>query len=538
MSKENNDIERINEQIRSILDEEKGIYNDTETELFDEGDEVLEEEIEEKESFDDNTKETTKKLDKIEDIPDTSESLKEEEDENKDSNKEEVVESSEVVVENSVNKPSNEVEPKSSKSVKKNKKKFIIILLVVVVLLAVILFIIFNKKDDKKNVVEKDDSLSKSEQKEIINNYGDAIKSVIVDYLEKQKVLLNYEDAIKLIEFDYDVICSEHEIYENGDLYLNSCKIDSKKTSCSYGEKKEKQEEVVEDDDSIKVYVSKSNKKAILNKPSNEDDYDIYSFKIDGGYSDLTLLKEYDSEYVFFYDDDMNVQMVNYKTGKKALSPLKYTSILPIKVEGSYSNIVAVLINDKWGIYNVDTRERLVSHKYESVTPVLYIGTSGPPLYIDALENGKIAVIEDEKIGVINYNTGDEVIPVRYKYMLKSGDYLWVTDVKNNGHIFDYSGEEYLNEKYKKLYGIVNGMYTLVKDEDDTIKLIKLGSKILYDYGELKVGDINYSIENNKKITFQFYKTNSKDLDNCVDVIYDLSTKTGEVKAVSCGGIG
>lgn len=535
MSKENNDIDKINEQIQSILDEENGVYNDAETETLDDGDVVLDEKIEDNQSFDD-TKEITKKLDKIEDISDTS--TFDEEEKAEDINKEEVVEKTEsATFKNETNDSKEDVSNSFSKP--KNKKKWIIIVLVIFLLLAVILFIVFNKKDNKKTVVEKDKSLSKSEQKEIINNYGDVIRNVIVDYLEKQNVLLNYDDAIKLIEFDYDVVCWEHEIYENGDLYLNSCKIDSKKTSYSYGKKQEKSEELENvDDNSIKIYVSKSNKKTILNKPSNEADYDIYSFEIEGEYSELTLLKEYDGQYVFFYDNDMNVQMINFKTGKKALSPLNYTSILPIKEDGNYSNIVAVSINDKWGIYNVDTRERLISHKYESVTPILYIGTSGPPLYVESLENGKIAVIEDSKMGVINYNTGDEIIPVEYKYMIKSGSYLWVTDLKNNGHIFDYSGHEYLIEKYKKVYGIVNGIYTLIKDNDNSVKLIKVDGKVLYDYGKLEIGDLNYSLEYDKKATFQFYKTDSKDLDNCVDVVYNLSTKTGEIKDVDCGGIG
>ena len=38
-------------------------------------------------------------------------------------------------------------------------------------------------------------------------------------------IVYDYNDAIKLVNYDYKVICSEHEIYEDGLVYLNKCSI-------------------------------------------------------------------------------------------------------------------------------------------------------------------------------------------------------------------------------------------------------------------------------------------------------------------------
>ena len=87
-------------------------------------------------------------------------------------------------------------------------------------------------------------------------------------------------------------------------------------------------------------------------------------------------------------------------------------------------------MNDKWGIYNISNNERVVSHKYDSVTPTLSMGVSGPAVEVNTLDDGVIAVVNYAKssdsisqYGVINYRTGEEIIKQEYKQMLKSGNY-------------------------------------------------------------------------------------------------------------------
>ena len=438
----------------------------------------------------------------------------------------------------------------STEFVEEKKKKSLLIPIliicgVVVILLVVVLLIVLKPKTTSASN-NKDKVLTKNEQKQVINKYGDALKGVIAVYYEKQNVLLEYDDAIKLIDYEYDVICKTHEIYEDGSIYLNNCTIDNKITTYSYGEKQEKKEEPKISDDAIKVYVSKKNNKATLIEPKELDDYDLYAFEIDGAYSDLTLLGD-TSEYIFYSDSEYNIHMINYKNNKKVMDSLTYQSVLPIKVGDIYdTKYVAIKINNKWGIYNITNNERVVSHKYDSVTPLLYMGISGPAVYVNTLDDGIIAVVNyngDDNInaefGVINYKTGKELIKQEYKSMIKSGSYLWTIDFYGEGHIFDYNGNEYLDGKFDKIYWIVDGKYILVNNKGE-IKLVTIKGKDIYSYGNLKVGNINYGLTYNNGALFQFDNPDANENDyntGCIEVIYDSSTKTGETKTSYCGGI-
>lgn len=428
---------------------------------------------------------------------------------------------------------------------KKNKLFPILIICGIVIVIIIIVLVLALRPKTNNASSDKNKNLTKNEEKQVINGYGDALKGVIAVYYEKQNVLLEYNDAIKLIDYKYDVICKTHEIYEDGSVYLDKCTIDDKSTTYSYGKKQEKKEEPKISDDAIKVYVSKKDKKVVLEEPKDLDNYDLYTFEIDGAYSDLTLLSD-TSEYIFYTDSDYNVHMINYKNNTKVMDSLNYQAVLPIKIGEIYdTKYIAIKMNDKWGIYNITNNERVLPHKYDSVTPTLYMGTSGPALVVNTLDEGIIAVVNygsddtPSAYGVVNYKTGKELVKQEYKSMIRSGSYLWATDYYDEGHIFDYNGEEYLDGKFDKIYWIVDGKYILVKD-DDEIKLVTIKGKDIYSYGKIKVGNINYGLTYNNGALFQFENPEADQSDyntGCVEVIYDASTKTGETKTSYCGGI-
>lgn len=515
------DIEKIDEQIKSIKNVEEKIKNDkSDSDII----------IDKKYEYDDIGAGDTKKIEDIEDI----ENIEENNDKTKKIEKisDEKVEITEEVVEDKIQ----EEIPK-----KKNKLIPILIISSVILVIVIIVLLIILRPKNKNSTSDNDKTFTKNEQKEIITGYGDALKGVIAVYSEKQNVLLEYEDAIKLIDYKYKVKCSVHEIYDDGEVYLNKCKIDGKSTNYSYGEKQEEKEEAKISEDAIKVYVSKKNNKVTLTEPKDIEDYDLYSFEINEAYSNLTLLSD-TSDYIFYSDSEYNVHMLNFKTNKKVLDSLNYQSVLPIKIGTVYdTKYVAIEINDKWGIYNISNNERVVAHKYDSVTPLLYMGVSGPAFEVNALDDGIIAVVnyEETSYGVIDYHTGKELIKQEYRTMLKSGNYLWAVDWYDEGHIFDYNGLEYLNYKFDKIYWLVDGKYILVNDKDE-IKIVSIKGKDIYSYGKIKVGNINYGLSYNNGALFQFDNPEKDESDystGCLELIYDPSTKTGEVKNTFCGGI-
>lgn len=521
------DIDKLDRQINKLthaLEEEQEKDLDKEREVI----------IDRKYAYDDVDDGDTKRLDKIDDIEDYEEQEEIEEKPKKMTRVERMEEQEEQIEEKETRVERLEEQEETEQKEKMSKKKKIIIIcsIVGVLLIAlIILLVVFNKS--KKVETNVSDKLSNSEQKDIITDYGDALKSVVAVYYENQKVLLEYDDAVKLVDFDYKVKCSEHEIYEDGEIYLNKCKIDNQTTKYSYGKKQEKQE-VEETDDKIKVYVNKETKKVTLKEPTDIDKYDVYGFNIDEAYTDLTLLSEAGSDYVYYRDKEYNVHMLNFKTGLKALNPLNYTSIVPIRNEGEMDlSYAAVEVNNMWGIYNIETRERVVNHIYQIIAPTLALGVSVPPLYLETLDLDKVAVYDGNHFGVINYKTGKEIVPVKYKRMLLSGDYLWSVDDNEIGHILDSSNNEYLNDKYDQVYGFVSGKYALIKDHKN-IKLVQLDGKVLYDYGEIELGKFDYALDYNGAV-FTFSKDDN--YENCIEVKYDSSTKKGEVKDIVCGGI-
>lgn len=527
---EKDSIDKINEQIDSLLNEGKH------TSKEDNSHEVI---IDKKYEYDDI--ESTKKIDSIEEL--------DVEVEDGDTKKIDTVDDiEEIEEEKEEEKVSEEKTPEENNNdnKKKDKKQMIIMISIisffaVLCIIFILIFALPSGNKTKSTKVTKKDTLTKHEEKKIIEGYGDALKGIIGVTYEKDKKVLEYDEAVKLVKYDYKVVCDEHEIYEDGLVYLNKCSIDGKKTKYSYGEKQEKKEEPKISEDAIKVYVSKKGDKATLNKPKNEDDYDVYYFEIDGKYSGLELLDS-SSDYVFYMDEEYNTHMINFKTGNKIFESLNYSSVLPIKLDEVYdTNYVAVCVNNKWGIYKISTNERVVYHKYDTVTPMLYMGTSGPTSCVTTLEEGIVAVANygysSSEYGIVDYHTGKEILSLDYKQMLKSGNYLWAVDSYGDGHIFDYHGNEYLKDKYNTIYWIVDGKYVLVKDSND-IKLVSIKGKEIYNYGNVEVGRINYGLTYKDGALFQFDNPNKKDENSsCLEIIYDSSEKKGEVKESYCGGI-
>ena len=159
--------------------------------------------------------------------------------------------------------------------------------------------------------------MSESEQKRIVTNFGTAVKGVLDLYKEKKNTTLKYEEAIELVYFDYDVYCEEHEIYDDGTLYLNSCSIDGKKTKASYGKKQEKKEVIIPEG-AIKIYVPKNSGVATFDEPKDGTEYDVYGLEIKEAYKDLEFLDAKNSDYVRYAVEEgysFIGHIVNYKTG-------------------------------------------------------------------------------------------------------------------------------------------------------------------------------------------------------------------------------
>lgn len=448
-----------------------------------------------------------------------------------------------IVEENIVNDKVLEDNNDDKENKSKCKKKIIIILSCLIVLLLLIWLCLDIKKNKDKEKIKDDvynqSELSEKEKENKIKSYGKKLEKVISDYYKENNVLLSYDEALKLIKNDDDISCSIHEIYDDGGVYLSDCSFGGKKTKYSYGEKRQVNEptEIVEDNTKINVYINKSTGKATLTKPTNIKDYDIYVVDCGRIYQNATLFEN--TQYVLYQTSDYYMQLKNYVTNKKILENVSYKAILPFKNKDSYdTKYLAVLIDNKWGIYNLDTGKVIVAVSFDGFS----IGsnnnsTTGPMEMITPVKNNLVIAYKGQKYGVVDYTSGVEVIPFNYSNISKVGDYLYASvEYGLNGVIYDLDGKIVVDKKYNNVYGVTNGNYVLV-NKDNRIVLVNMSGKVIFDFGDdTGLGKLNFMIENNGELFFQFHL--AEDTENCKEYIYNLSTGNGSTDEVSCGGIG
>lgn len=481
--------------------------------------------------------EKTKEIDTITDISD--EKLEED---NEVIDDDKTIVGDKIVEENIVNDKVLEDNNDDKENKSKRKKKIIIILSCLIVLLLLIWLCLDIKKNKDKEKIKDDvynqSELSEKEKEKKIKSYGKKLEKVISDYYKENNVLLSYDEALKLIKNDDDISCSIHEIYDDGGVYLSDCSFGGKKTKYSYGEKRQVNEptEIVEDNTKINVYINKSTGKATLTKPTNIKDYDIYVVDCGRIYQNATLFEN--TQYVLYQTSDYYMQLKNYVTNKKILENVSYKAILPFKNKDSYdTKYLAVLIDNKWGIYNLDTGKVIVAASYDGFSNGSNNGTAGPMEVVIPVRNNLIIVYKGQRYGVIDYTSGKEVIPFNYSNISKVGDYLYASvEYGLNGVIYDLDGKIVVDKKYNNVYGVTNGNYVLV-NKDNRIVLVNMSGKVIFDFGDdTGLGKLNFMIENNGELFFQFHL--AEDTENCKEYIYNLSTGNGSTDEVSCGGIG
>lgn len=447
-----------------------------------------------------------------------------------------------IVEENIVNDKVLEDNNDDKENKSKCKKKIIIILSCLIVLLLLIWLCLDIKKNKDKEKIKDDvynqSELSEKEKENKIKSYGKKLEKVISDYYKENNVLLSYDETLKLIKNDDDISCSIHEIYDGGGVYLSDCSFGGKKTKYSYGEKRQVNEptEIVEDNTKINVYINKSTGKATLTKPTNIKDYDIYVVDCGRIYQNATLFEN--TQYVLYQTSDYYMQLKNYVTNKKILENVSYKAILPFKNKDSYdTKYLAVLIDNKWGIYNLDTGKVIVAASFDGFSNGSNNGTAGPMEVVIPVRNNLIIVYKGQRYGVIDYTSGKEVIPFNYSNISKVGDYLYASvEYGLNGVIYDLDGKIVVDKKYNNVYGVTNGNYVLV-NKDNRIVLVNMSGKVIFDFGDATGLDkLNFMIENNGELLFQFHIED--DVENCKEYIYNLSTGKGSTDEVSCGGIG
>ena len=432
---------------------------------------------------------------------------------------------------NTVNNLNEDENNSNNTDQKKKKMKFrIIIITIVLVDLIVLLIILINVIANNPNFFKTRGQFLR-EQKKVLNDYGSALENMIGIYYQKNKVILKYGEVDKLVDFDQKIVCEEHDVYSDGKVYLNNCKINGKKTSYSYGEKQGviKNQSNSKSSSVLDVFLDSQTGIFSLQKNDATTSYETFKITCSKTCTDFEIVA---NGYISYFDEKGNVHMKEIRTDSAVLPTLSYTSVLPIKTSFDYDyDYAAFKVDNKWGIYNYKSGLAVVPPIYDSMSIDLSTGIEQSIKHISALGNtNNIAVSLDKKLGVINYKSGQNIIESKYSKVVQSGNYLNCVSKDTTSEVYDFNGFKYFSGLFDKIYGIVDNNYVLVEVNKQT-RMIQFDGNILYNFGNTNHGALNFFVSYNKGALFQFYK-DSKKKDTCINYIY--SNGVGSLKESNC----
>ncbi len=119
----------------------------------------------------------------------------------------------------------------NSKKNKKKKNKIIIIISILSILLittVITLMLVLSKgQSSKKEVID---------YKEILKEYGKLLEKNASEYISLNETVPTWSKLTTLTNYEkYKIVCDNHNIYNDGNIYLSSCKVNGKKIEYSYG---------------------------------------------------------------------------------------------------------------------------------------------------------------------------------------------------------------------------------------------------------------------------------------------------------------
>ena len=350
---------------------------------------------------------------------------------------------------------------------KKKKLIIIIISIVAIIILGLILVLLFlNNKDDE----DKQENIIDYEN--VINEYGKHAEKTVMDYLNENTEIPTWQQVSELIVYkSYEVVCDTHNIYSDGSIYLNNCKVNGKKTNYSYGEEKEE---------------IKEGKKI-----------EVYKLSYDGGYSSYSNTSQNDSnlvgfitcktdncEFVSAYDQYVLIQeekayyIYNYENNSLEFGPFNLDN------EYSYLNNLLVHNNTLYGVYyNVDGKNNIYN-----------------------IKTGK--TLKDLKGTLVSSSIGyDASIIYKYNYAIL---------INNNGNNFINLNTGNISYTIKENLGMItedaknNIVYITVYTNDyNKFKIYNSNGKLLFDgkeFSKFKITDGNLIVANEKN--YKVYDSN------------------------------
>lgn len=355
---------------------------------------------------------------------------------------------------------------------KGNKKALVIIVSIILVLFIAIIVSIILLKDNKEpenNIID---------YKKVIKEYGTSVEKIVNDYILENNEIPTWQQINELIIYDkYDVVCGIHDIYSDGNIYLNSCKVNNVVINYSYG----KEQEEIKEGKKIQIY--KQDGEFISFTPTCGTGLSLVgtiTCKTENcdyvkAYEKYVLIKEENSYYLYDYENDtlefgpFNIIDENLLTNNMLVDNNKLYGIY--YTESTISNI-----------YNVTTGKILKNVKGTPLTSNYYFNPSIMYKY------NYVAVLNNNTTNFINLKTGN------VSYKIEENVKTFIEDTKNNiAYILSYTTDpnkfRIYNSNGKLLFDGNEYIYFLIMDEN----------LLVADNNSFKVYDSNLKLQTSSK---------------------------------------
>ena len=416
-----------------------------------------------------------------------------------------------------------------SKNPKKNKTKLIIIISIIILLLISLigLFLLFNKKDKQEEPVVVD-------YEKVLNEYGDALKSTLKEYLKEKNEEPSIEEINKLLDYKkHEIKCEEEELYSDSKVYLNKCVIDNKKVKYTYGEKQE-----IKESTKIDIYVNNnyysSNEEGTLYKTIM-----CHECTLERAYENRVIVKENNEYYLYDYDSKKEFGPFNMED-KNLLS---YNSVLygiifkdntknlySISSKKTFKNIKGELLEEninftpsimyKYGylVLRNNNTNNFINLKTGNISYKIDNKISN---FIESPKNNIVYITtyttDINKFKVYNSNGKQLFQDIEYTKIMFLDDYIYLMSSKGF-ETYDYDSNLIQRSKtYTKLLGLYD-KYIAVLDKN-IVKIVNFNDKELvafkdtldskYEFNENLSG--KKSKDNKEGIYLTFENKNSKD---------------------------
>lgn len=380
----------------------------------------------------------------------------------------------EITEQSTLEVPKTREELMKLKNNKSNKKTTIIISLLiflVIVLVGIVLFLMGKEKDPKPIVEEIN-------YEKIINEYGKSIEIIVREYLIKNDEVPTWKYVSEITDYDkYEVVCNVHNIYKDGDIYLNECKVDDKDIEFSYGKLKEEKKE----GKTIQIY--KTEYDGYYTYSSETLDNSKLYGKVTCKGENCNFIRAFD-KYVLIEEDE-EYYIYNYDNNSLEFGPFNSDK------ENYYKNLL-FSDNTLYGIYytedsvnniyNLNTGKVLKNIKGNLLEDIMTFSPSIMYKYnLVVLENNEIYNFVNLRTGNISYTIKDKIGRFiedennKIVYMLVyNSNYDKFKIYNSNGKLL-FNGKEFKNISLSK-GNLVVSTETEYKVYDSSLNL-KLSSK-------------------------------------------------------------